>query len=198
MMAPQLLAKKYDKIAAWWHEQHVDSQYGVKAFERALRFCSTPGKALDVGCGAGGRFIRRLQDRGFAVTGIDISPAMIRLARAAHPEQAFFLHDICTWQTDQRYDFIIAWDSIFHLPLAMHEPVVAKLCNFLSPGGILLYTFGDAEGEHSDEWRGELFSYSSIGITGNLTVLAENGITCKHLELDQWPQNHVYVIGQKL
>ena len=174
------------------------SQYGIRQLERALNFCTRTGPALDVGCGVGGRMIELIQQRGFQVTGIDVSAEMIRLARKNHPGGDFLFADICTWDTERRFDFIVAWDSIFHLPLAMQEPVVKKMCRLLMDGGVLLYTFGDAEGEHDDVMRGEVLHYSSIGIRGNLRVLAETGLTCKHLELDHWPEKHAYIIGVKV
>lgn len=196
-MDPSVLAKKYNKIAAWWHEQHNDSQYGIEPFNKALDFCSHTRNALDVGCGSGGRFIRILQEKGFATTGIDVSDEMIKLATKNHPNEEFLLHDICTWETEKRFDFIVAWDSIFHLPLAMQEATVSKLCHLLSDDGVLIYTFGDAIGEHTDQWHADTFYYSSIGINENIRILLDNGVTCRHLELDQWPQNHVYIIGIK-
>jgi len=196
-MEPLVLGTKYDKIAKWWSECHFNSEYGVKQFEKALNFAPKSGNALDVGCGAGGRFVRILQNHGFRITGIDVSKEMIKLAKQHHPNEEFYVQDICRWETDQNFEFIIAWDSIFHLPFAMQEPVVTKLCNLLVKGGLLIYTFGDAYGEHDDHWHNDTFHYSSIGIDGNLRILAKNGVTCKHLELDQWPQNHIFVIGVK-
>jgi SAM-dependent methyltransferase len=196
-MEPSILGEKYDKIAKWWQDKHHNSQYGMKQLERALNFCSHPGAALDVGCGAGGRVVRILKEKGFIVTGIDVSSEMIKLATENHPSENFFVQDICTWETNNKYNFIVAWDSIFHLPLSMQKPTIAKLCNLLSDGGVLIYTFGDAEGEHTDDWHGDKFYYSSIGIKENLRVLCNNSVTCKHLELDQWPENHVYIIGTK-
>ncbi|NKB75772.1 MAG: methyltransferase domain-containing protein [Gammaproteobacteria bacterium] len=196
-MEPMVLGEKYDKIAGWWHERHVESEYGVRQFSRALDFSVGVGRALDVGCGAGGRFVRLLKSRGIGVTGIDVSKNMVSLARENHPDDIFMVQDICTFRTAQKFEFIVAWDSIFHLPLAMQEPVVGKLCDLLADKGVLIYTFGDAVGEHDDVWHDEEFHYSSVGINENLRILRDHGVTCKHLELDQWPQNHVYVIGQK-
>ncbi len=196
-MNPNDLGKKYDKIAVWWHEQHIDSGYGVAQLERALGFIPQPGKALDIGCGAGGRFVRILEKRGFSMTGLDVSEAMIKLAHTHHPEHRFIQADICEWEIDERFDVIVAWDSVFHLPYAMHRPVITKLCRLLNPGGVLMYTFGDAEGEHTDQWRGDTFYYSSIGTNENVTVLIENGLSVVHLELDQFPERHVYIIATK-
>lgn len=74
------IGQQYDAIADWWDEYHQDSNYGVDALERALAFTDSGGHALDVGCGAGGRLIRRLEARAFKITGIDASANMIDLA----------------------------------------------------------------------------------------------------------------------
>jgi trans-aconitate methyltransferase len=208
-MKPEVIGKKYDKVAQWWQKAHQDSTYGVPQIERAVRYCRNRRSALDVGCGCGGRIIRRLLETGFSVTGLDVSEKMLQLARAEHPEVPFELCDICKWTTDQKFDLIVAWDSIFHLPLAEQEPIVKKLCGLLQNEGILIYTFGDDYGEHEDlsfrdtdgrqfgELDNDTFGYGTIGINGNLKVLIENGCKCLHLEIDQYPANHVYVIARR-
>ncbi len=196
-MEPSVLGTKYDKIAQWWHDQHVESSYGVNQFQRAVKFAPRGGKALDVGCGTGGRFVRILQSSDFSVTGLDVSKEMIRLAGANHPEHKFLHRDICSWETEEKFDFIVAWDSIFHLPLVMQKPVVSKLCQLLAKSGILIYTFGNAEGEHTDQWHNDTFYYSSIGINENMQVLLNNGLSILHLELDQYPERHVYTIATR-
>jgi len=196
-MDPQVLGKKYDKIAHWWQQRHQASQYGVAQVEKALGYAKAGGKALDVGCGAGGRFVRLLKEQDFSVTGLDVSAEMIKLAASQHPQERFFLQDICRWQSDEKFDFIIAWDSIFHLPLAMQKPVLSKLCRLLNKGGVLVYTFGNACGEETDTWHNDEFYYSSIGINDNMHCLMANNIKLLHLELDQYPERHVYAIAQK-
>lgn len=196
-MEPSVLGTRYDKIARWWHNQHVNSSYGIPQLEKAIRFASQGGSALDVGCGAGGRFVRMLESHSFSITGIDVSLEMINLARENHPKHTFLHQDICTWDTREKFNLILAWDSIFHLPFAMQRPVISKLCGLLANEGILIYTFGDAYGEHTDQWHNDTFYYSSIGITENLQLLMGNGLKVLHLELDQYPANHMYTIAAK-
>ena len=196
-MKPTDLGKKYDKIAHWWHEKHRNSQYGMEQLEKALNFTLSGKSALDVGCGTGGRIIRQLQERGFSVTGVDVSEEMINLAAQNHPNASFYVQDICIWESDKKFDFIIAWDSIFHLPLQMHRLVIDKLSSLLNSNGTLIYTFGNAIGEHTDTWHEDEFYYSSIGINDNLAALISNGLTIMHLELDQYPEKHVYAIAKK-
>lgn len=196
-MNPTLIGRKYNKIADWWHHHHNRSAYGVAQFQKALAFVAMHGKVLDIGCGAGGRFIRILEQQRFAVTGVDVSEEMIRLARHNHSEHTFIHADICCWETTEHFDLIFAWDSLFHLPYGMHKPVLSKLCQWLNPGGVLLYTFGDAVGEHTDQWHEDTFYYSSIGINENLSLLMGQNLSIRHLELDQYPEQHAYVIAVK-
>ena len=192
------IGRQYDKIATWWNEYHIDSDYGVAQVEKAMAMSSLSGKALDVGCGSGGRFIRRLRESGFNVTGLDASANMIKLAQTNHPDCRFFVANIQSWDTDETFDFILAWDCLFHLPLDMQEPVLSKLCHMLAQGGTMIYTFGDAIGTHTDKWRGQDFHYSSIGIAQNINILRDNDLSLRHLELDQFPESHVYAIARRL
>lgn len=196
-MKPSEIGKKYDKIAHWWDAQHEQSSYGVNQLERAIGFSAGGKKALDVGCGSGGRLIHVLQNHGYSITGLDVSNKMLKLAKNNHPEHNFIHQDICAWQTQEQYDFILAWDSIFHLPLAKQKPVLSKLCDLLTEGGVLIYTFGNAVGEHIDQWRNDSFYYSSIGVNENIQTLLNNGLSILHLEIDQYPEKHVYIIATK-
>jgi predicted TPR repeat methyltransferase len=197
-MNPIELGAKYDKIAGWWQQQMQDSGYGLPQLERAIGYCDSKEMALDVGCGSGGRMIHKLTEAGFSVTGVDVSEKMLTLAHQNHPEVNFHQADICQWQSGHKFDFILAWDSIFHLPLEKQAEVVGRLCGMLAEGGILLYTFGDAQGDHLSRWHEDDFYYSSIGISENLRVIMGSGCECRHLELDQYPQKHVYMIVRKL
>ncbi|PKA82009.1 methyltransferase family protein [Ulvibacter sp. MAR_2010_11] len=152
------LSKSYDKIAGKWNDEMLNSTYGLSMVERAIQFCTSKAKALDVGCGSGGRIINKILDSGFNLTAIDISHNMLELARNKHHEVNFMLADITKWETTDTFDLVVAWDSIFHLPVKSHASVLKKLCNLLSPNGILLYTFGDAIDEHIDMF----FSFPNI------------------------------------
>ena len=197
MIQPPDIGQQYDVIAEWWQDYHQDSDYGVAALKRALGFAGKGRRALDVGCGAGGRLIRRLEARDFDVTGVDASAKMIELARRNHPNGRFVQADISDWESRETFDFILAWDSLFHLPLNQQAPVLTKLCTMLADRGILLYSFGDDTGTHRDRWRGQEFHYSSIGVPKNLEILRANGMRLLHLERDQFPEAHVVAIAQK-
>lgn len=197
-MDPRELGEKYNRISRIYHQEMDGSDYGLAQLKRAINYCGKPGLVLDVGCGPGGRIIKLLKSAGFSVRGIDVSASMIQLAKTSHPEFDFEVADICKYETKTRFEFIVAWDSLFHLPLAAHKTVLRKLASLLAPGGILIYTFGNTQGEHTDTWHNDTFYYSSIGINQNLETLTSCGLCVLHLELDQYPEKHVYAIAKKL
>ncbi len=93
---------------------------------------------------------------------------MIQLARNRHPEVTFHHADICEFDIDEKYDFISAWDSIWHVPLQQQELVVAKLVASLDTGGILIMSFGGTNGpsDHTNNDMGPKMYFSTLGTRG--------------------------------
>jgi predicted TPR repeat methyltransferase len=192
---PEQVAASYDQIAALFLDL---STYGVAQIERAVAFVKHKGVALDVGCGTG-RLMGVLSKHGFRTDGIDLSTAMIAFARDRYPEARLFHADICRWELPQPYDLIVAWDSVWHVPLGQQEPVLTKLCRGLAAGGVLVFTTvgTDASSEKHDSCMGPPMYHAALGIPKTLQVVTEAGCTCRHLEYDQHPELHVYVIAQR-
>jgi SAM-dependent methyltransferase len=197
-MHPSELGQSYDSIAHRWLEPHLETN-GIRQHEHALKFRPDGGTALDVGSGCSGRFIRLLQSRGYHVEGLDVSAQMLALARERNPDVTFHHADICEWSPHRQYDFITAWDSIWHVPLHQHEAVLRKLCGALAPGGIFIWTAGglDAPAEKHDSCMGPPVYYSVLGIPQTLQTIADAGCICRHLEYDQLPEKHLFLIVQK-
>lgn len=192
-----VIGQKYDRIANWWHENHKTSEYGIAAIGRAISYCKKRNQVLDVGCGTGGRIFRLLENHGFSLTGIDASSEMIALARDSHREATLETADIREWKNTQQFDLIIAWDSIFHLQQHEHKETLEKLVSFLADDGVFIYSLGDVVGNHESDWRDDKFPYGSIGIDANLRLLMNIGCGIRHVELDQYPQLHAFIIVQK-
>lgn len=199
-MLPSQTAAIYDKIAEHWDHPGFDHSNGIAQHHRALGFVSASGSALDVGCGSNGRIVSMLLQRGFVVQGLDISPEMLRRARRHNPSVTFHHADICTWILPRAFDFISAWDSIWHVPLAAQLSVLRKLCAGLSPGGVLIFTSGGVY--EPDEVTGDCFGqplyHAAPGIPALLRAIEESGCFCRHLEFDAGPDDkHVYLIAQR-
>jgi 2-polyprenyl-3-methyl-5-hydroxy-6-metoxy-1,4-benzoquinol methylase len=198
-MDPSELAKRYDAIADRWLDPDLSSN-GIRQHEIALAFRSRGGVALDAGCGCSGRFFRLLQAHGYETEGLDLSTRMIALAKERHPEVTFHQADLCDWVPEKQYDFVTAWDSLWHVPMDRALATLKRLCDVLSPGGILIWTTGgvDAPEEKWDSSMGPTVYYSAPGITESLRTIAEAGCVCRHLEYDQWPEKHVFLIAQRM
>jgi SAM-dependent methyltransferase len=199
-MTPAEIAQSYDQLADQWNSDGFPRDNGIKQHERAIAFAKNRHYALDVGCGSSGRILDLFQSHGFEVEGLDISPRMIELAKRRHPSITFHHADLCEWELPKKYDLISAWDSIWHVPLSEHERVLKKLLNGLSPGGVCIFTMGglDAPSEKVDSAMGPQMYYSVLGIPNTLKLLSNAGCVCRHLEYDQYPELHLYVVAQKV
>ncbi|VXC03945.1 class I SAM-dependent methyltransferase [Massilia sp. 9I] len=194
-------AAAYDQLAERWLDADFDPLNGIKQHERALAFLGdgARGWALNVGCGCNTRFNPLLRAHGLEIEGIDVSSRMLALAQAADPGVTLHHADICAWQPPRSYRFITAWDSMWHVRLEEQRPLMLKLMGMLDAGGVMVFSAGglDAPHEHDDATMGPLVHYSTLGIPALLALVAEGGCVCRHLEFDQYPQKHVYLIVQR-
>jgi ubiquinone/menaquinone biosynthesis C-methylase UbiE len=199
MMKPKDIGQAYNKITHLWESDSFDRSNGIIELERAMAFVKNGDKALDVGCGCTGRFIDLLLSKGFHPEGVDISEKMIKLAKKKHPEITFYQQDICRWNVPKKYDFITAWDSLWHIPINQQEKVLTKLVASLNSHGVLIFSFGgtEAQDEHKDSFMGPEIYYSSLGINTLLKLFVSLNCICRHLEYSQYPELHAYLIVQK-
>ncbi len=85
------------------------------------------GAILDAGCGSGEPIAAYMLARGFAVTGVDAAEPMLRLARQRHPEARWLKADLRGLDLGERFDAIVAWDSLFHLPVEAQRWAIARV-----------------------------------------------------------------------
>ena len=199
-MDPKIIGHSYDQLAAQW-QNHPIHDYGLAQLQRAIAFTQNRGAALDIGCGSQGRLIDHLLRSGFQPEGLDLAPQMIARARQRHPAVTFHHADISEWIFPHPYDLIVAWDSTWHLPLNLQQPVLHKICAALAPGGVHLFTTVgfDQPGDLPDSGQmGVPLAYGTLGIPRLLELIATCGCACRHLEFDQFPEKHLVVIIQKI
>src|SRR5437762_5441970 len=94
--------------------------------------------ALEIGCGKG-EFSRRLAETSERVLALDLSPEMIRIARAhsAHLSNIDFqIADVLSYDLPpESFDCIASLATLHHLPL---RDIFLKMKAALKPGGVLL------------------------------------------------------------
>jgi len=108
------------------------------------RFGLKPKRVLDLACGEG-TFAVELAKRGYQVTGVDLSPEMLSLAREkakeAGVEVRFVEQDMRDLKLDERFDLVTCWyDSLNYL--LEHDELVKTFHNVarvLSPGGLFIF-----------------------------------------------------------
>ena len=95
-------------------------------------------QALEVGCGKG-EFSRRLAKSAGRVLALDLSPEMIRIARANSqhlPNIEYQIADVMLYDwPSEHFDCIATIATLHHLPL---REVLLKMKDALKPGGVLL------------------------------------------------------------
>lgn len=199
-MTPDDIGLAYDQLTHLWESDEFNMNNGVEQHGKALQYAKKHGNALDIGCGCTGRLTKALLNSGFSVVGIDVSAKMVNIARELQPSVTFIHADICKLVLPNKYDFITAWDSIWHIPLSEQRKVITKIVDSLTVGGIFIFSFGGTEQAdfHYDDSMGSKVYYSTLGVNGFLTLLIELGCSIKHMELDQYPELHAYLIAEKL
>lgn len=187
----------YDKIADNFVERRMERGVDelVVKFEGLL---NQGEEVLDIGCGGGVPNAKDLSDKGFRVTGIDISTELLERAKENVPNAEFKKANILEYESGKQFKGVLAWDSLFHLKPDEHEKAFRKIVSLLMPDGYLLFTHGAPEGEIESEMYGERFSYSSIGEEKMKKVLSDLGFNILDWKIDESEPGYVTVLAQKI
>lgn len=135
----------YSALGSWFEYLNDDCDYlqwSQYLIER-LRACNAGLKGLDIGCG-NGYFTRALYKAGYDVTGIDISPQMLSVARQKAAAEGvgseFLLGDITKLKINGKTDFAVAVnDCINYVPKNKLGTAFAKVYSALNRGGVFLF-----------------------------------------------------------
>ena len=96
---------------------------------------------LDVACGTGVLFPDYLSRNVASVTGVDISPEMVKIAAQKFPGQVQVLcGDVQKVDFGRKFDCIVIYNAFPHFPDP--EALIATLSGMLNPGGTLTVAHG--------------------------------------------------------
>jgi ubiquinone/menaquinone biosynthesis C-methylase UbiE len=146
-------AAAYDAVSARYAQFVRDELDGLPldravlaAFAEHVR-ADGGGLVADLGCGPG-RIGAHLAGLGLDVTGIDLSPAMIEIARASHPGLRFETGSMHALPLgDAALAGVVSWYSVIHAAPGDVPGYFAEFRRVLRPGGYLLAAFFEAVDE---------------------------------------------------
>ncbi len=202
----QIVARGYDRIAeryaAWTGEtwEGDRARFGGLLVERL-----PPGATvLDLGCGTGVPVARELARR-FAVTGVDLSPRSIALARRNVPAATFIHADMSALDFPAAsFDAVVAFYSIIHLPREEHPALLRKIAVWLRPGGLFVAALGAAatDAGYDEDWLGAPMFWSHHDGATNRRLIETAGLRLLLAEEttkdeDGAPATFLWVVAEK-
>ena len=126
------------------------------------------------------------------VTGVDISATQIELARRNVPA-ATFLHDDMTALAfgPASFDAVVAFYSLTHVPRDDVPSLLARIRDWLRPGGIFLASMGveDDPGTVEEDWLGVDMYFSHFTARKNRRLVAEAGLVVHSAEVLVEPED---------
>jgi SAM-dependent methyltransferase len=173
----RLVERGYDLVAeAYLGNEEADDPETDPPFEQLMEMLPAGASALDLGCGSGVPFTRRLAAR-CEVTGVDISARQLALARAHVPTAHFIKADMTTVEFPAgSFDAVVACFSIIHVPREEQGPLVARVHSWLRPGGLFLATWAVEAWEGAGEWEGAMVWWSHYDPDTSLGLLRAAGL----------------------
>ncbi|MBR1868250.1 MAG: class I SAM-dependent methyltransferase [Clostridia bacterium] len=154
--------ESYDKIVDKWEENRRNRGIDpiIVSFSEMLPENS---KILDIGCGTGYPTDSYLVECGHTVVGVDPSVKMIEKAKSLRLKNAaFYEFGLFEYESGDKFDAVIAFDSLFHPEFEKQKDIYAKVGELLKKGGLFLFTHGIKAGSITGEMFGENFYYSAL------------------------------------
>ncbi len=131
---------EYDLLARFYDRLMSDSSLRSKQILRCInRYDPTASSLLELGCGTGA-VLDGLSAVG-SLTGLDISPNMLDIARARLPDVEFIQGDISSFDLGRRFDVIICtYDVLNHLA-EFEQWISCFACTrkHLADGGLFIF-----------------------------------------------------------
>jgi SAM-dependent methyltransferase len=165
----------YERHAYAFDAERSRSLFEKGWLERFTALVPAGGHILDLGCGMGEPIARYFVERGFSVTGIDASPAMIALCRARLPNQDWQTADMRELALKTLFGGVLAWDSFFHLSPDDQRGMFTIFRNHAAPAAPLMFTAGPDHGEAIGNLWNEPLYHASLAPHEYRSLLKNHG-----------------------
>jgi len=169
----------YERQAERFDRERPKTFYERGWIDRFTALLPEGGRVLDLGCGAGDPIAGALIKSGFLVTGLDISHAMLGIARSRFPDGEWLCGDMRALNLNRQFDGILGWDSFFHLTPAEQRTTLPKITAHLAPKGALLVSVGPQAGEVTGHVGGEPVYHASLSEEEYRSILLAHDATVR-------------------
>lgn len=140
----------FDHCASWWDADMVRNEAVIASIldNGGIR---EGLDVLDVACGTGVLFPDYLNRKVASLTGIDISPEMVKIAQGKFPNVQVICGDVETAVFERKFDAIMVYNAFPHFPDPAH--LIEVLANLLKPGGRLSIAHGMSRAALTDHHK---------------------------------------------
>ena len=194
----KIVEQGYNKIAEDYYSHRNLNKFNIE-LERFASLISNDAHVLDVGCGGGIPTAKFLVNKGFTVTGIDLSETMLNLARKNVPTAEFVKMDMNKLEFNENtFDAIISVYTLFHVPKENHFEIFKKFFKVLKPEGILLINTGISESEGMSNFFGVPMFWSNFKHKTTLDLIKKAGLSIiSEAMLERGGEYQYWVFGIK-
>jgi ubiquinone/menaquinone biosynthesis C-methylase UbiE len=198
MYEEEMVRTAYDQVGSLYNQMR-NRQKNTLELDFFATLIPVGGHILDAGCGAGEPVAKYLVEHGFQVTGIDISPRILELAKKQVPEGHFFEEDMTQLTfPDESFDGVVSLYAIWHISKQKHGFVFQNFYRVLKPGGILFFNTGIHEMEGNNIFLGAPMYWSSPAPEKTLNLVKSAGFTILRDEvLVRGGETQYWVFAQK-
>jgi SAM-dependent methyltransferase len=174
----RIVAEGYDAVADRYLAWSSTAPVRLRYLERLLELLPAASDVLELGCGAGEPVTRRLAER-HRVVAVDVSARQLELAARFAPQAQLLLADMLDLAfAPDSFDAVVAFYSLTHVPRPHHADLLARIVEWVRPGGFVLVTMGasDDPGSVDDDWLGAPMYFSHFDSATNRALVQRSGI----------------------
>ena len=175
MYEEEIVRAGYDRIGSSYNEMRNREKNNLE-LEYFVNLLPPHGHVLDAGCGAGEPVAKYLVGRGFQVTGIDVSPQILEIAKQ-QVLGATFLEGDMTQLTfpDQVFEGVVSLYAIWHISRQNHGLVFKNFYRVLKPNGVLFFNTGVHKMDGLNTFLGVKMYWSSPSMEKTLQLVNDAG-----------------------
>ena len=183
----------FDRCAPFWDEEMVRNEAVITKILDCGGIRSGID-VLDVACGTGVLFPDYIKRKVNSLTGIDISPAMAKIAKGKFPFANVICGDVERYTFGKKFDAIMVYNAFPHFP----DPpsLIRRLTSLLKPSGRLTIAHGMSREQlllhHSGTSQSVSIELLSESELANLMTSSGLHVNCKISDQEK------YVVSGKI